>query len=124
MIEFGRISPEVLRAMPYEFAGEPIEVIIETREFTCLCPWTKQPDFAHLIIKYVPNKKCVELKSLKLYLQSFRQVGIVHESVVNRIKRDLQKLIRPKKLLVRLIFNIRGGITTEVVASYRYKENV
>jgi len=122
--EFQRISPEILVAMPYEFSGEPIEIIIDTKEFTCLCPWTGQPDFAHLIIKYVPDKKCVELKSLKLYLQSFRNVGIVHESAVNRIMQELKKLIKPKKMLVRLSFNVRGGLTTEVVAGYRYKENV
>lgn len=124
MVEFEKISPEILQAIPYEYVGEPIEITIETNEFSCLCPWTKQPDFARLIIKYVPNKKCVELKSLKLYLQSFRQVGIVHESVVNRIKNDLKKLLQPKKMLVRLIFNVRGGLVTEVVWRYRYRENV
>ncbi len=111
---FDKISPELLISMPYEYKGKDINVEIETHEFTCICPWSKLPDYANLKIKYVPKRYCVELKSLKYYLQSFRNVGIVHESVVNRIFDDINKSIKPKKLLVELEFYLRGGIKTTV----------
>ena len=92
------------------------EYLIKIRvpEFTCLCPKTGQPDFATLYIKYVPNKFCVELKSLKLYFASFRQVGTFHEAVTNQICNDLSKVIAPYYLKVRAKFNVRGGIYTTV----------
>ena len=102
--------------MPYQYVGNNINVCIETDEFTCLCPWTGLPDFAHLKIQYVPNKVVVELKSLKMYLQSYRMVGMVHESVVNSIMKDIKELLKPKQIYVELIFKIRGGITTTVSA--------
>ena len=102
--------------MPYEYPGKKITVDISTDEFTCLCPWSGQPDFAEVTIKYIPNKKCVELKSLKLYLQSYRNAGIVHESVVNEIIRDIERLILPKWLFVEAAFKTRGGIITVVTA--------
>jgi 7-cyano-7-deazaguanine reductase len=74
------------------------------------------PDFAHLKIQYIPNKVVVELKSLKMYLQSYRMVGMVHESVVNSIMKDIKELLEPKQIYVELIFKIRGGITTTVSA--------
>ncbi len=111
---FDKISPELLSRIEYEYQGKDIIIEIETKEFTCVCPWSKLPDFATLRIKYIPKKYCVELKSLKYYLQSFRNVGIVHESVVNKIYEDLIKLLSPKQLYVELEFNIRGGIKTTV----------
>ena len=113
-VVFDKISPELLIKMPYEYSGRDIWVEIETNEFTCICPWSKLPDFASLRIKYIPQKYCVELKSLKYYLQSYREVGIVHESVVNKIFDDINKCISPKKLYVELEFYIRGGIKTVV----------
>ena len=89
MPEFNKVSKQLLQAMPYQYVGNNINVCIETDEFTCLCPWTGLPDFAHLKIQYVPNKVVVELKSLKMYLQSYRMVGMVHESVVNSIIKDI-----------------------------------
>ena len=88
--EFSKVSKQLLPAMPYQYIGSDINVCIQTEEFTCLCPWTGLPDFADLTIKYVPSKVVVELKSLKMYLQSYRMVGMVHESVVNSILKDLK----------------------------------
>lgn len=113
---FDKITPALLEAMPYEFAGKKIEVLIETPEFSCLCPWSGLPDFANLVISYVPAKTVIELKSLKYYIQSYRMVGIVHESAVNRILEDLSKACRPKSMQVELTFNLRGGLKTTVKA--------
>jgi 7-cyano-7-deazaguanine reductase len=87
-------------------------------EFTCLCPRTGQPDFATISIRYVPDKKCVELKSLKLYLWSFRNEGHFHEAVTNRILDDLVAAVRPRSMEVVGDFFVRGGIHTVVTVSY------
>ena len=87
-------------------------------EFTCLCPRTGQPDFALITIRYVPDRLCVELKSLKLYLASFREEGQFHEAVINRILDDLVALLRPREIRIEGDFNIRGGIHTTVTAQY------
>jgi 7-cyano-7-deazaguanine reductase len=116
--EFTKVSAEMLEAMPYEYAGKDIEVDVETDEFTCLCPWSGLPDFATVRICYVPAKTVVELKSLKFYLQSYRMVGMVHESVVNLILKDLVACVKPKRMNVEIIFAVRGGITTTVRANY------
>ena len=115
---FDQIKPELLESMPYQYEGKAIDVNIQTDEFTCLCPWTGLPDFALLKISYIPAKSVVELKSLKMYLQSFRMVGIVHESAVNRIADDLIKTIKPKKLIVEMEFGLRGGLKTTVKREY------
>jgi 7-cyano-7-deazaguanine reductase len=94
------------------------EIAFESAEFTCVCPMTGQPDFATIRIRYVPDQTCVELKSLKLYLWSFRQEGHFHEAVTNRICDDLVRLLAPRRLTVEGAFNIRGGISTTVVASH------
>ncbi|MDR0800388.1 MAG: preQ(1) synthase [Endomicrobium sp.] len=119
---FDKVALSVLKAMPYEYDGKDINVCIETEEFTCLCPWTGLPDFAYIVINYTPDKTVVEFKSLKLYLQSYRMVGMVHESVVNSILNDLVKTIKPKELSIDIEFGIRGGITTTVSAEYLSKE--
>ena len=90
----------------------------ETSEFTCLCPKTGQPDFATLRIEYVPDRLCVELKSWKLYLWSYRNEGAFHEAVTNRILDDLVAAVRPRRARVEGDFNIRGGIHTTVIAEY------
>lgn len=112
---YDRIAKELLIPMKYEYKDKQIIVDIETKEFTCICPWSKLPDFATLRIKYIPDKYCIELKSLKYYLQSYRNVGIVHESAVNRIFEDLYNTIFPKWLYVELEFEVRGGIKTKVI---------
>jgi 7-cyano-7-deazaguanine reductase len=88
-------------------------------EFTCLCPKTGQPDFATLELEYVPNLQCVELKSLKLYIWSFRSRGAFHEAVTNEILRDLVAATGPRFMRISAKFNVRGGIYTTVVAEHR-----
>lgn len=98
--------------------GRDYEIRFDCPEFTCLCPRTGQPDFAKIRIRYVPDRDCVELKSLKLYLWSFRDEGHFHEAVTNRILDDLVKLLAPRRMTVEGEFNVRGGIRTVVAASY------
>ena len=88
-------------------------------EFTCLCPRTGQPDFATLELEYVPDRLCVELKSLKLYIWSFRDRGAYHEAVTNEILTTLVNATEPRFMRLAARFNVRGGITTSVVAEYR-----
>ena len=94
------------------------EISFEAPEFTCLCPKTGQPDFATLRIRYVPDRLCVELKSLKLYLWSFRDEGHFHEAVTNRILDDLVALLAPRRMTIQADFFVRGGIHTVVEASH------
>lgn len=101
-----------------QYAGREYEVAMEVPEFTCVCPKTGLPDFATIRIEYVPAKLCVELKSLKLYMTAFRDVGIFHEHAVNRILDDLVKAVRPRRARVVGTFRPRGGITTTVTAEH------
>ena len=100
------------------FRKRDYEVRIRFPEFTCLCPMTSQPDFAEIIIEYVPLERLVELKSLKIYLNAYRTEGIFHEEAVNRILDDFIAAVQPKRVLVTGNFNVRGGIYTTVKASY------
>ncbi|MFH0899476.1 MAG: preQ(1) synthase [Pseudomonadota bacterium] len=93
-------------------------VTLECPEFTCLCPKTGQPDFATVLIEYVPDELCVELKSLKQYLWSYRTEGAFHEDVTNRILDDLVAVLRPRRLRVVVRFAVRGGISASVVAEH------
>jgi len=92
---------------------------MEIPEFTCLCPLTGQPDFATLEVDYVPDRLCIELKALKLYVWSFRGEGAFHEAVTNRIVDDLVRAVRPRFLRLTARFNVRGGIFTTIVAEHR-----
>jgi 7-cyano-7-deazaguanine reductase len=94
---------------------------MEIPEFTCVCPMTGQPDFAHLVLDYVPDRLCVELKSLKLYIWSYRDEGAFHEAVTNRILDDLVKATKPRWMRLESRFAVRGGITTSVFAEHRKK---
>ena len=94
------------------------EINMECPEFTCVCPKTGQPDFATIRITYVPDKICLELKSLKLYLWSYRNEGTFHEAVTNKILDDLVAACQPRKMTVVGDFNVRGGIHTTVTATY------
>lgn len=87
---------------------------IKVPEFTCLCPKTGQPDFAIVYIKYIPKDLCIELKSLKLYMTSYRNIGAFHEAITNKICNDLVEIIAPNYLEIKIKFNVRGGIYTEV----------
>jgi 7-cyano-7-deazaguanine reductase len=88
-------------------------------EFTCLCPKTGQPDFATLLLEYIPDRQCVELKSLKLYIWSFRNEGAFHEAVTNKILDDLVKACEPRFMRLSAKFNVRGGIDTTVIAEHK-----
>jgi 7-cyano-7-deazaguanine reductase len=105
---------KVLETFPNPHPGRDYEIAFECPEFTCICPRTSQPDFATVHIRYVPDRLCVELKSLKLYLWSFRSVGAFHEKVTNDICSDLAALLQPRRLEVIGDFKVRGGITTRV----------
>ncbi len=94
-------------------------IIIEAPEFTSVCPRTGQPDFGRIIIEYCPDKLCIELKSLKLYLQSYRNKGIFYEALTNDILDDLSTRCKPRSMKITSRFTPRGGITTEVVAEYK-----
>ena len=116
------IDSEVLETIPFEYPDSNTEVVYDTDEFTSVCPWTGLPDFANLVIRYVPRSKLVELKSLKYYLTSFRNVGILQEHTVNRILKDLVALLKPVSMSIEADFGERGGIRTKATASYP-KEN-
>lgn len=107
-----------LVAVPNPHPGRDYEVRCSTPELTCLCPMTGQPDFATVTIAYVPDASIVELKSLKLYLWSYRDEGAFHEDVTNRILDDLVASIAPRRLTVRTDWLVRGGITTSVEATH------
>jgi 7-cyano-7-deazaguanine reductase len=94
---------------------------MEIPEFTCLCPMTGQPDFATLVLDYIPDRLCVELKSLKLYVWSYRNEGAFHEAVTNQILDDLVNALKPRYLKLEARFNVRGGIYTTVIAEHRKK---
>jgi 7-cyano-7-deazaguanine reductase len=107
-----------LETFPNPNPGRDYEIRMEAPEFTCLCPKTGQPDFATLRLRYVPDKLCVELKSLKLYLWSFRDEGHFHEAVTNRILDDLVAVLAPRRMTLEADFYVRGGIHTVVEASH------
>ena len=94
------------------------EIHFECPEFTCLCPKTGQPDFANIDIRYIPDERCVELKSLKLYLWSFRDAGHFHEAVTNQMLDDLVALLSPRQMVIEAAFLVRGGIITTVRAQH------
>ena len=110
-----------LETFPNPEPRRDYRIHMEIPEFTCLCPRTGQPDFAHLTLDYVPDRLCVELKSLKLYVWSYRDQGAFHEAVTNRILDDLAKATRPRFMRLTARFFVRGGIFTTVVAEHRRK---
>jgi 7-cyano-7-deazaguanine reductase len=107
-----------LETFPNPNPGRDYEIRMEAPEFTCLCPKTGQPDFATLRLRYVPDRLCVELKSLKLYLWSFRDEGHFHEAVTNAILDDLVAALAPRRMTLEADFYVRGGIHTVVEASH------
>ena len=113
-----KISLHSLETFNNSHPDRDYEIEMECPEFTCLCPKTGQPDFAELEIRYTPNKVCIELKSLKLYLWSFRNQGAFHEKVINDILDDLVQISSPRWMEVIGAFNVRGGINTTISATY------
>ena len=110
-------SSKQLDTFPNPRPGRAYEIAFDCPEFTCICPLTGQPDFARFTIRYVRAKLCVELKSLKLYLWSYRDEGAFHEAVTNRICDDLVSAISPRSITVTGKFWVRGGITTTVTVT-------
>ncbi len=108
-----------LETFPNPNPGRDFVIRMRMPEFTCVCPMTGQPDFATLYLEYVAEKSCVELKSLKLYIWSFRDEGAFHEAVTNRILDDLVAATRPRFMRLTTVWNVRGGIYTHVVAEHR-----
>ena len=119
------IKKEVLQieTFPNPFPGRDYTIEMECPEFTCLCPKTGQPDFATLYISYVPEKLCIELKSLKLYLVSYRNEGGFHEKLTNIILDDLVSACRPRTMRIVGDFNVRGGIHTTVTVEHQSKKS-
>lgn len=115
----GAAFRDKLETFDNQYPGRVYTVEITCPEFTSVCPRTGQPDFGTLSISYVPDRKCVELKSLKLYLQQFRNEGIFYEHATNRILDDLVAVVDPQEMTIRAAFNPRGGITTTVTVRYK-----
>ena len=113
---------KTLETFPNQYPNRDYTIEIVCPEFTSVCPKTGQPDFGTLTITYTPEAKCVELKSLKLYLQQFRNEGIYYETVTNRILDDLVAAIRPRRMKLLAAFTPRGGITTSVTAEFESKK--
>ena len=108
-----------LETFPNPAPDRDFRIHMEMPEFTCLCPMTGQPDFAHLTLDYIPDRLCVELKSLKLYLWSYRDQGAFHEAVTNGILNDVIAAIKPRYARLQARFYVRGGIYTTIVAEHR-----
>lgn len=106
-----------LETVPNPAPGRPYRIRMVCPEFTCVCPKTGQPDFATIVVEYVPGPRLIELKSLKLYLWSWRDEGAYHEAITNRLLDDLSQAAEPKWMSVTGYFKVRGGITTTVVAA-------
>ena len=115
------IDVAVLETIPFDYPDSATEVVYETDEFTAVCPWSGLPDFARLVIRYVPRRSLIELKSLKYYLTSYRNVGILQEHTVNRILQDLAQRLEPASMVIEGHYRERGGLTTRVIARYENK---
>lgn len=108
-----------LDTFAYDFPGKEIKINFEIPEFTCICPFSDFPDFATIKLEYIPNERCIELKSLKLYINSFREVKVFHEHVINMIMEDFVNACDPLSVDIEGDFNVRGNIKTTIKASYR-----
>ncbi len=113
------IDASILQAIRYEYPKQRTNVELSTEEFTSICPFSGLPDFAIITINYVPRQKLIELKSLKYYLYSYRNVKIYNEHVVNQILKDLKKILNPYEICITGSFTSRGGIKNKVYASYK-----
>ncbi|HSL16600.1 MAG TPA: preQ(1) synthase [Methylomirabilota bacterium] len=111
------ITPGVLETFPYEYAGRDAEVAVSTDEWSCVCPFSGLPDFGTLTVRYLPGGSCIELKSFKYYLTSYRSVGIYQEHAANRVLDDLVRCCEPKWIEVVLDYRLRGGIHTVVTVA-------
>jgi 7-cyano-7-deazaguanine reductase len=116
--EVSSVETGVLETFPYEYPGKDVVVTIDTDEFTAVCPFSGLPDFATIRVEYVPGRSVIELRSLKYYLFSYRNVGIYQEHLVNRILEDLVRAARPKWMKVTADYRIRGGLHTVACRAY------
>jgi len=119
--EVRRLKTPAIEVWANQYADRDYKITMDVPEFTCLCPKTGLPDFAVLHIEYIPHKWCIELKSFKHYILFYRQLGIFHENVVNRILDDLINACAPRWISVVGEFNVRGGIKTTVNVEYRWR---
>ena len=115
---------KLLEVFKNQYSNRDYTVTHVAPEFTSLCPKTGQPDFGKITVEYIPDKLCVELKSLKIYLNSYRNDGIFYESVTNKILEDLISVCRPRYMKITADFNVRGGISSVIVAEYKKKRTV
>jgi 7-cyano-7-deazaguanine reductase len=115
------IDVNSLETIPFRYPGTTTDVTYESEEFTCVCPWTGLPDFGTISIHYVPDQTLIELKSLKYYLTSYRNVGIIQEHAANRILLDLVALVRPISMSIEAEYRERGGIKSRVEVKYSRK---
>jgi 7-cyano-7-deazaguanine reductase len=113
---------KILEIFKNQYPERDYRVIHTAPEFTSVCPKTGWPDFATIIIEYIPDESCIELKSLKLYLNSYRNDGIYFESVTNKILEDLVDVCKPRYMIITAEFNVRGGISSAVKAEYKRKD--
>ncbi len=113
-----KVESGLLETFPYEYPGRDAEVVITSDEWNCVCPFSGLPDFGTLSVRYVPDRECLELKSVKYYLTSYRTVGIYQEHAANRILEDLVAACRPKRMEVSLDYRLRGGLHTVVTVRY------
>ncbi len=112
------LTPEVLETFLYEYAGRDATIEISTDEWSCVCPFSGLPDFGNLTVRYLPSDVCIELKSYKYYLTSFRNIGIYQEHAANRVLDDLVACCKPKWMEVVLDYRLRGGIHTVVTVDH------
>ena len=112
------LQKDILETFDNPNSSDDYLITMDIPEFTCLCPLTGQPDFAEFEINYVPDKKCVELKSLKLYMASYRDIGAFHEQNTNQVLKDISSLIKPKYMSVIGYWKVRGGIITTIRTKY------
>jgi len=116
---YDAIDPRQLATFPYEHPDQRVDLLIETNEFTAVCPFSGLPDFGTVRVRYVPRRSCIELRSFKYYLLSYRNVGIYYEHAVNHILNDLVRCCDPHEMTVELEYTPRGGMRTVATAGYR-----
>ncbi len=112
------IKPEIIETFPYWYAGSDAVITISTDEFVSVCPWSGLPDFARLTVEYIPGKKCIELKSLKYYLYTWRNVGMFYEHIINKLLQDMVDACQPRWMRLVGDFSVRGGLATRADVEY------
>ncbi|HHT27647.1 MAG TPA: NADPH-dependent 7-cyano-7-deazaguanine reductase QueF [Firmicutes bacterium] len=116
------IRPDIIETFPYWYSGSNAVITIQTDEFLSVCPWSGLPDFAQLTIEYIPNEKCIELKSLKYYLYTWRNVGMYYEHIINKLLQDLVEVADPVWMRIKGEFNVRGGLGTQAEIEYGVRD--